>query len=291
MSMNSLNFLKWFCSPATVKGRKEEREQSLHFRSIPRQPVSLPFSFAPFLSATGWVRLLSCTLLVFAPSARAAETAGITEPFLDVTLSSSVPGIISKRYFQEGDFVKEGEVILELDRRLEELEESRRKVVATIRKSDFDGTQMLFKTSKGVSKDEVDKKEAEYRVAAVEQDLAAEQLRRRHLAAPLSGTITEYLLEVGEACEPYKPIVRVVDTRRCYFVSNFDAKLGAGLKLDQTVDLQIDTGAAPVAVRGKIVYISPVVDPASGLLKVKVLFDNSDGKIRPGLAGKMTFGN
>ena len=36
---------------------------------------------------------------------------------------------------------------------------------------------------------------------------------------------------------------------------------------------------------GKIVFISPVVDPASGLQKVKVLFDNAEGKIRPGVSG------
>ena len=219
----------------------------------------------------------------------AAEVAGITEPFLDVTVSSSVSGIIGKRHFQEGDFIQQGDTILELDKRLEELEETRRKLVADIRKSDFESTQVLFKTSKGVSKDELEKKEVEFKVAAVEHDLAKEQLRRRHLAAPLSGTITEYLIEVGEACEPYQPIVRVVDTRRCYFVSNIEARLGASLKLGQNIGVQIDSGASPVVVQGKIVYISPVVDPASGLLKVKVLFDNGDGKLRPGLAGKMAF--
>ena len=51
---------------------------------------------------------------------------GITEPFLDVTLSASVAGIITAQKFREGDFVKEGDVILELDRKLEELETARR---------------------------------------------------------------------------------------------------------------------------------------------------------------------
>ncbi len=43
-----------------------------------------------------------------------------------------------------------------------------------------------------------------------------------------------------------------------------------------------------VIVTGKISFISPVVDPASGLAKIKALFENADGKIRPGLAAKLS---
>jgi RND family efflux transporter MFP subunit len=243
--------------------------------------------------ATG--RAARLALLLFAaglPAARGgaadpATAAGITEPFLDVTLASPVAGILSVQKFREGDFVKEGDVLFELDKRLEELETARRKLVFESRQKDFEATQVLFKTTKAVSKDELDKKETEFKVAAVEHDMAAEQLRRRLVSAPLAGTITEIFLDVGEACQPYQPLVRVVDTRQCYFVSNVEAKLAAGLKVGQTVRLDIETGAAPPTVSGKIIFLSPVVDPASGLLKVKVLFDNTAGKVRPGLAARM----
>ena len=36
-----------------------------------------------------------------------------------------------------------------------------------------------------------------------------------------------------------------------------------------------------------ITLMTAVVDPASGLQKVKALFDNRDGKVRPGVAGRM----
>jgi len=78
-----------------------------------------------------------------------------------------------------------------------------------------------------------------------------------------------------------------VDTRRCYFITHLEASAAARLNLDQTVRLVIDGGAGPVSVQGKIAFLSPVVDPASGLQKVKVLFDNADGKVRPGVSGKM----
>lgn len=213
---------------------------------------------------------------------------GITEPFLDVTLSASVAGIITAEKFKEGDFVKEGDVILDLDKKLEELETARRKLVVDNKKVDYEATEQLFKTTKAVSGEEREKKQVEYKIAAVEHDMAAEQLKRRSVISPLSGTITEMMLDVGEACQPYQPLVRVVDVRRVYFVANVEARTAALLKAGQQVKLSIDTGSAALPVQGIISFLSPVADPASGLLKLKVLFENPEGKIRPGLAGRLT---
>jgi len=82
---------------------------------------------------------------------------------------------------------------------------------------------------------------------------------------------------------------RLVDTRRCYFVCNVDAKAGHGLRLGQSVNLEIESGPAPLLVSATLTFVSPVVDPASGLMKVKDVFDNAEGKVRPGVAGRMTF--
>ena len=49
--------------------------------------------------------------------------------------------------------------------------------------------------------------------------------------------------------------------------------------------MEIDNGGVKTLVQGKIFFISPLVDPDSGLQKVKIIFDNKDGRIRPGLTG------
>ena len=274
----------WCSSGALTELRRRHNPAVKTFQRTQRLFHELPFWLPRFTL----VRICAAFLVTAcAQSADVAPSTGITEPFLDVTLSTSVPGIVSTRKFQEGDFVREGDVLIELDNKLEELEVERRKLVRDQKWNDFDATQKLFKTTKGVSKEEMEKKESEYKVAAAEHDMAVEQLRRRKVISPLSGTITEIMLEVGEACQPYQPLVRVVDTRRCYFVTNIEAKLAAGLKLDQTARMEVDTGAGTAVIRGKIVFISPVVDPASGLQKVKVLFNNDEGKVRPGVSARM----
>jgi RND family efflux transporter MFP subunit len=230
---------------------------------------------------------LSGFLAFAACAAEVPSAIGITEPVLDVTLSAPVAGIVITRKFAEGDFVKEGDVILELDKKLEELETARRKLVRDQKQNDFEATRKLFATTKGVSQEELDKKEVEFKVAAAEHEMAAEQLRRRQVIAPIAGTVTDLTLEVGEACQPYQPLGRIVDARRCHFITNVEGKSGARLKAGQAMKLEIAGGAGTVVVQGKIIFLSPVVDPASGLQRVKLLFDNTDGKVQPGVAGKL----
>jgi RND family efflux transporter MFP subunit len=229
-------------------------------------------------------------MLQIAPEAISSEitfVTGITEPVFDVTLSAAVPGIITARKFKEGEFVKEGDVIVELDKRLEELEVERRKVVLEARRTDFEGTARLFQTTKGTSKDEMEKKESDYKLAVVEHAMALEQLRRRVVTAPISGIVMEFPLDIGESCQPYQPLARLVDTRRCYFVGNVEAQAAATLHTNKEVRLEIDTGATPEPVTGIITFVSPVADPASSLIGVKAIFPNPEGKIRPGVAGRL----
>lgn len=216
--------------------------------------------------------------------AKPLEVDGITKPYHDVTLGLADPGIIQRQFFVEGDAAKKGQVILELDTKLEELEVTRRKAVMEQDKTVLDSTQELFQTTKSVSKEDLSKAKAEYDVAKAEYNIAVQQLADRRLVAPFDGHITKILLHPGAACAPYQPLVRLVDASRCYFVGHIDGVAVSSLRLHQPVTIKVVGGQT---VSGKICFISPVVDAASGLARVKVLFDNPDGKIRPGLAATM----
>lgn len=229
---------------------------------------------------------------MFLPGLFAAETGtwvtGITEAINDVVLSASLPGIIGNRPVKEGDFVKAGQPVIELDKKLEQLEEQRRKEVMELKKVDMDRTRSLAeKNSISVSRSELDKTVAEYAVSKAEYDLAKEQLVRRSVVAPFDGVVTGLMLNVGEACQAQQPLARLVDVRKCYFIGNVEEKAGHSLKAGQSIRLEIDAGDKAASFTGTIFFVSPVVDPASGLMKVKVVFDNPEGKVRPGVSGKM----
>lgn len=244
-----------------------------------------------------------------------ATVSGYTKPFKDETLSMSMPGTLARVNVREGDQVKKGDVLLALDKLQEELEVARRKLVwesraevesaaarVTTIKVDLDGTRKLYESTKSVSKDDLQKKELELKLAEaeferlqtaearekIEYDMALEQLRKRTLTAPADGTVTKVHLQEGETCEQRQPLIRLVDTTKAYFVANLEARLARGLKKGDAVKLEIETGAEPYACEGQIDFVSPVVDAASGLQEIKVLFVNPNGStVRPGVGGTM----
>ena len=237
---------------------------------------------------------------------------GVTEPIRDVTLSATVVGTVSAIFVKEGMSVQAGAPILELDRRLEDLDVQRRRLiweskaeleaaaarVATLR-SLLESTRGLYESNGAVSREELEKLALEYNVAVAEQkrlesaedrerieyEMAREAFRKRSLISPISGTVVKLFLDEGETCQERQPLAQVVDTSRGLLVCNVEEAIGRNLRKGEAVDLKIRTGNGTAARKGAVVFVSPVADPASGLLEVKVEFDNQDGSVRPGVAG------
>jgi len=125
------------------------------------------------------VPALVCAVLglgLFQATAAPAENVtvvGITEPILDSIVGTPVAGIVMVRRFKEGDFVKQGQVVMELDKALEDLELTRREVVLEPLKADYEASKYLIEQPKSsMSKELLDKKQADYKVAIAEFELA-----------------------------------------------------------------------------------------------------------------------
>ena len=260
------------------------------------------------LSASG----ILCGLLVAGSTgSRAAEVPGFLQPVREEVLSSGVLGRVALVHFKDGAQVADGAVILELDKRSEEIEAARRKIVwetkseleaATARRDtiqrDYDSSKKLADKTRSVSDDELAKKALELRVAnaeveqaqkreeieKLEYEFAVEQVRRREIRAPHAGQIVEVLPKVGEVCEPRQPLVRLVDVTQCHFIANLDAAQSFKLKIGQKLPVEVTAASGTVTVDGVVEFISPVIDAASGLRRIKLLIDNRDGRLVPGAA-------
>lgn len=220
--------------------------------------------------------LASLAVLAAAARALALDVAGITEPTGDATLTTPVAGIVAKIQFREGDSVPEGAVVVQLDSRLEELEVQRRTIAVENASAVLRRTEQLAATSKAVSAEELDKQRAEQRIAQAELDFAREQLRRRQITAPFAGTVADLFgIDPGEGCQPQTPLVRLVDTRRCWFVADVEGRVAQRLKVGQKIPLTFETATGPKTVESDLRFISPVAHPGSGLVKIKAVFDNS----------------
>ncbi|MCM2264712.1 MAG: efflux RND transporter periplasmic adaptor subunit [Desulfuromonadales bacterium] len=245
---------------------------------------------------------------------RVESISGLTEPINDVILSLPMTGTVAKIFFQEGDYVKKGAAILALDSELETLEVERRKLLwenkaevnAAVVRVQILGSQLksskeLYEATGSISRDELEKQQLEYELAVaekvrledyeererIEYRIAVEQLNKRSLVAPFSGIITELMVDVGETREENNPLAHLVDTSQGLFVCTVEEPIGRTLKNGSSVDLEIQSGAAVEKIKGRIIFVDPIVDPASGLQKVKVRFPIKDGDIRPGVTGTM----
>ena len=259
--------------------------------------------------------LLSAAILL--PPVNAGETimlSGLSEPVHDVMLSFEVDGKISQIFLREGEEVKKGQPIILLNNLLENLEVKRNWLIweskvevnsaaerEKMLKSLFDSTLELYTTTGSVSKDEVEKLELEYRLAAaeherlkvaenreqIEYDITRAKRDKRILLSPIDGVISDLFLDEGESCESRQPVVRIVNTSQCLLVCNVEAALGVDLKKGQKVDISIQLGSGKINTKAIIIFISPIVDPASGLFQVKAAFKNTNRKIKPGVEGFM----
>lgn len=213
---------------------------------------------------------------------------GVTEPIKDVTLAFPIVGVVGARPLEEGTPVRKDQVVIELDKQLEELDLERKRLARELAASELERLKSLAQRNAiSVSKEEIEKKRSEFEITKVDHELAGAVLKRRQLLSPIDGQVAQFYKDVGEKCEDQQPVVRIVDTRRCHLVANLEPRLAQSLRLNQKVNVEVLVGESPVTVEATLIYLSPVADAASGLLRIKALFENPEGRIRPGVAGRI----
>jgi RND family efflux transporter MFP subunit len=256
----------------------------------------------------------TASVQVVAP-ASGLSAPGVTQALRDVKLSVTVPGRIEAMLVREGSRVRQGELLLHLDRTLEELEIQRRRLLVQDR-ARIDELRLKERTlgeqvqslrplllTGGVSRKQFEDEEmalgsvsAERKAleAAKEREqvellLAQEAFERRHLRSPISGIVTKLAAREGESIGPSEPTITVVDTSRVRFIAAVPAAWSQRLRTGLNVRVELGQESQARLRTAQVVFVSPVTDPSSGLVEVIAEFDNPDGAVRPGITGRLLF--
>lgn len=258
---------------------------------------------------------LACSLLWQLPARAQSQVVGVTQAVKETRLSMTNGGRVEGLLVREGQRVRAGQVLLHLDRNAEELEVRRRRLLvndgsrlAELRDKEQVLSQQVellrpLLESGGVSRKQLEDEEMALgavraeRMAQevgkqreqVELDQAIEAYERRHLRSPIAGMVTKIIPRVGESLSANDPVVHVVDVRRVRFLGTLPAQQGAKVKVGQMVSLRLGLEADAISRTARVVFVSPVVDTASGLVEFIAEFDNPDGVVRPGLTGRVQF--
>lgn len=213
---------------------------------------------------------------------------GLCQARVDAELSFPVGGVIAQILKKEGEPVHRDDVILELESNMESLEVARQALAVEAAKKDFERTKKVLTNGGSVTQEEVDQKEAVWKIAQVEKQQSEEQLKRRQLRAPEDGTVDELFdLERGEAIAANEPAARVVDSSACHFTAHVPGEASGDFAKGRAVEIVFEADKKQVTVTGTVEYVSGTVDAASGLRKVRATFGNKDGRVSPGWQGKM----
>lgn len=105
--------------------------------------------------------------------------------------------------------------------------------------------------------------------------------------SPLSGTVIERFVEVGDYAETGDELMQLGDLSSIKVVIEVSDRDLAQVSVGQPVDVQLD--ALPgETIGGRITRIAPAADPTSRLIPVEVTIPNATGRIGSGLLARVT---
>jgi RND family efflux transporter MFP subunit len=211
----------------------------------------------------------------------------------EVTLSAQRTGRVIKLPVEEGDRVKAGALIAQLDLTEEEVqsasahEQSR----ATYEEAEKNFKRMEDLFTKGmISQQDLDAVRRTYEVAKSQYRAAAEDVKVKReysfIRAPFNGVVSKKYTEVGELLTTGKQIATIVNPDRIYVLATIDEVDVGRLRPGQPVNITVDAFPGE-KFDGTIKRISPIV--TGGKLETRtadvwVYFRKKQPLIKPGMS-------
>jgi macrolide-specific efflux system membrane fusion protein len=123
----------------------------------------------------------------------------------------------------------------------------------------------------------------------VEVDFATRAVARRQIAAPFPGVVVQVHKRLGDWVEPGDKLLRLVRLDRLRIEAFLDsAQASAGLE-GRPVTLNLDGTFKPAgAFVGKLIFVSPEIDPLNRSVRILAEFENPSYELKPGMRGTLT---
>ncbi|HEX7830999.1 MAG TPA: efflux RND transporter periplasmic adaptor subunit [Thermoanaerobaculia bacterium] len=251
---------------------------------------------------------------------------GQVDPKVKVNISAHIVGKIEKLYFVEGDIVRRGQKLVELEKPLyvaqvdrlraevasRRVEVQRARAALNIAQSAYDRAQNLNR--QGIQAQELFEQtrlaldNARAALAAAEQGVkqgeaglrsASEDLSRTTIVSPIDGKVVSLNAHEGEVVvtgtmnNPGSVIAVIADLSQILVEAEVGETEVVGVKLDQVAKIKVD--AIPnKEYRGRVVEIGSSADVRQGAgagiryFTVKVAFDDADDRLRPGMTSAVS---
>lgn len=169
--------------------------------------------------------------------------------------------------------------------------ESNLKFPKSVSQSEIDRLKLVVdKSLLEVEQADVEQQQAKLGLEVKQHDVdrAALALERRTIAAPFPGMVVQWKKQHGEWVEPGTPVMRLIRLNRLRAEAFLASQNLPTDLVGRPAMLMVDTGdKTPRKYEGRLVFVSPEIDPVNGQVRVWAEIDNSNLTLRPGQTGTL----
>jgi len=204
-------------------------------------------------------------------SVNLAQTiSGTLEAVTKIRLYNEESGRITKLPYHEGDFVKKGTLLVQLDNELLKTDLAKAKATREQEKVDLDRLKKLL--PKNISTEEVAKARTELDLAIAEEKRQLTRLKRTSIRAPIDGLITKRFYEPGDMLAAQSQIHTIIDPSALQLKASIAERWIPLVNMGQQVKLRIDA-LGDKEHSAKIVRIHPTIDASTHKGTIEILLD------------------
>ncbi|MBQ9453375.1 MAG: efflux RND transporter periplasmic adaptor subunit [Desulfovibrio sp.] len=223
------------------------------------------------------------------PAAFQAQASGSRS----VEVRARVQGIIERRLYTEGDFVKEGQVLFEIERDTYEAQVQQAQAQFNNAEREWHRVRPLYEKN-AVSQKERDSARAAYDSSRAALRTAKINLDYCQVVSPVSGYSSKENFTVGNLVSNNSLLTYVNQTDPMHIDFSIAApERMRRQQLEAAGRLRFPEGGTYKARlrlldgsmyqgEGKVTFIDSQVQPTTGVIKARAVFDNSTGQIMPG---------
>ena len=214
------------------------------------------------------------------------EGVGTIEALEAITVVSEIDGAVKDLPFREGGFIRQGELIAQLDDSQLGAELVRAEALAVQSKTMYDRVKSVVDQGAGAPQD-LDDASAALKVAEANLEVARARFAKTRIIAPFNGIIGARKVSVGAFLRPGQPITELanIDGIRVIFAApeRFISRLNIGAEVAVST-----TAFADMALTGKIIVVEPVIDLVTRSARVVARVQNPGRTFRPGMSANVS---
>ncbi|MHC1777310.1 MAG: efflux RND transporter periplasmic adaptor subunit [Lentimicrobium sp.] len=185
----------------------------------------------------------------------------------NIAVSSQMPGVITSVFVKEGDAVKKGQVMAQLDNSVLKQQIESVKTQLSFATSLYNKQKALWDQQIG---SEVQYLSAKNNKESLEANLATlnDQMEMSKIKSPINGTVEEVNLKVGEMASPGLPAVRVVNFSTVKILADISESYAPKVKTGNKV--LVNFPDFNTELEGKIHFTSKYINPVNRTFQTEI---------------------